>query len=1435
MMLQRSEQELSDFFENSAVGLHWVGPDGVILRANRAELAMLGYAPEEYLGRHISEFHVQQDVIEDILARLAQGETIQSFPAQLRCKNGSIRDVRISSNGLFKEDRFVHSRCFTLDVTEQNRAEAALRESEERFRTLADAAPVLIWMSGPNKEGIYFNQTWLKFTGKPADEQLGDGWLQLVHPDDRQPLYEVCLDGFRNRRPFTAEFRLLRSDGQYRWLLDTGSPRFDSGGEFVGFIGSCVDIDDRKHAEDALRESEHRFRLMADSAPALVWISGADKQCTWFNRPWLEFVGRSMDEEIGSGWTENVHPDDYDRCLEEYSGAFDARVPFSMEYRLRRYDGEYRWVLDNGVPRYGSAGEFAGYIGSCIDITGHKEIEEALKAKEAELQLVAETTPLILSRCSRDLRYLFVNRAAAALFKRTPDEIVGRPIVEIMGEKAFDVIKPYLDRVLAGESVEFEAEVPYQVIGPRWVRANYTPDRDMQGNVVGWIASIVDITKRKKAEEALRESENRFRTLADAVPALVWAARADGAIYYLNPRWESYTGQTIEDALGVGWSEALHPDERETLLAQWRRCTATGEVYEGECRYRRHDGVYRRHFFRALPSYGPNGKPLSWYGMSLDIEDRKRVEEALRESEQRYRAIVEGQVEMVCRFRPDGEILFVNGAYARRRGTTPDALVGESLWDFVSAEDRDFVRSELDRLRPDSPETRIENRFETAEGVSWTLWTNRGLEFDASGRAVEVQASGIDITDRKQAEEALRRHSVETQTLLETLPIGVLFAHDPECRRITGNPAAYKMTRTLFDGNVSKSAPSGEQPTHFRICRQGVEIPVEQLPVQRAARGEMVHDEEFELVFDDNSVVNFLMSCAALKDESGDTRGVVASMLDVTDRKRMERSLKFLADASKTLSSLVDFKSTLQQVAHLAVPHFADWCAVDILDGDELQRVSVAHVDPAKVRLAEELHRRYPTDLNPEAPRGAMRVLRTGQSEMASEISDSMLVEAARDPEVLRIMRELGLKSYICVPLSAKGKTQGVITFVSAESGRRYGPDDLALAEELALRAAIAIENARLYQEVRDADRRKDEFLAMLAHELRNPLAPIQSGLDILGMEKDQDSDTIGLMREQVQHLVRLVDDLLDVARIVRGRIELKREIVDLSTIVSRSVEAVRSSTESLEQKLMVTMPDETIWLNADPVRLVQVLENLLNNAAKYTDSRGRIELIVERQGGQAVIQVCDTGIGMEPELLPKVFQLFTQSPRSLDRSQGGLGIGLTLVRRLVEMHGGTITAYSAGAGQGSTFTVRLPVASSPGARSEHPTERPMIGQGRRILVVDDNVGAAKMLATLLTRLGDHVAETVHDGPSALEKTIDWRPDIVFLDIGLPGMDGYEAATLIRQRRELDGVLLVALTGYGQYEDRLRSKEAGFDMHLVKPVQIAELEKALSEYRTPAS
>jgi PAS domain S-box-containing protein len=583
-----------------------------------------------------------------------------------------------------------------------------------------------------------------------------------------------------------------------------------------------------------------------------------------------------------------------------------------------------------------------------------------------------------------------------------------------------------------------------------------------------------------------------------------------------------------------------------------------------------------------------------------------------------------------------------------------------------------------------------------------------------------------------------------------------------------------------------------------------------------------------------------------MRDQDGRIVKWFGTSTDIEDQKRAQEALRFIVEASGILSESLDYESTLASVARLAVPQLADWCAVDMLEqGRSFRRLAVAHTDPAKVELAMELERRYPTDMS--ASYGLPSVLRTGKPELVAEIPEWMLLSAARDEAHLRIARELGLRSYMIVPLIARGRTLGAITFVTAESGRQYTETDLSFAEDLAQRAALAVDNARLYREAQEANRTKDEFLATVSHELRTPLTAVLGWARILragGIDDATSLRALETIERNAKSQAQLVEDLLDVSRIITGKLRLDMKPVELKSVIDLAIEAIRPAAEAKGIHLQVVLDPMAGPISGDPDRLQQVVWNLLSNAVKFTPRDGRAQIRLERVDSHVEITVSDTGLGIRQEFLPFVFERFRQADGTSTRAYGGLGLGLAIVRHLVELHGGQVRAASAGENQGASFTVELPLMAAPteddahegrGAQSaaevaeqqEQTYVKPDIPQvldGLQVLVVDDDPDARELISTILEQRGARVT-TVPSATEALDSMARLRPDVIISDIEMPYEDGY---TLIKKIRQLDPryggrTPAAALTAYARTEDRMRALLAGFQIHLPKPVEPAEL------------
>jgi PAS domain S-box-containing protein len=451
-------------------------------------------------------------------------------------------------------------------------------------------------------------------------------------------------------------------------------------------------------------------------------------------------------------------------------------------------------------------------------------------------------------------------------------------------------------------------------------------------------------------------------------------------------------------------------------------------------------------------------------------------------------------------------------------------------------------------------------------------------------------------------------------------------------------------------------------------------------------------------------------------------------------------------------------------------------------------------------------------------------VARDGERIIAEHISCHEDVRTA-------LVKSLGVEAYCCHPMLSQGKLIGTLSF-GAKSRPTFTLDEIEVMQAVSHLVAMAMARLKMEQALRDSARRKDEFLATLAHELRNPLAPIRTGLHLLRQFDRQDPNAPRvqeMMARQVDHIVRLVDDLMEVSRIRSGKIELKMERVDVPTIIHQAIEASRPFLDASGIALSVRVPTRPLHIEADPVRLTQVICNLLNNAAKYTEAGGRVDIEAHARDDQAVVSVADTGAGIPPEMLPHIFELFAQVDRTRDRAQGGLGIGLALVRTLVTMHGGEATAESAGPGRGSRFVLRLPL--SQGAACAVPQEFGSQGKlaspPERVLVIDDNEDAAISMAMLLRAMGAEV-RAAYDGARGIETFESFLPGLVFLDLGMPGIDGFETARRLRAIPAGRSATIVALTGWGGEETRRQTREAGFDLHMTKPASLEDVAKAFA-------
>jgi signal transduction histidine kinase/ActR/RegA family two-component response regulator len=677
----------------------------------------------------------------------------------------------------------------------------------------------------------------------------------------------------------------------------------------------------------------------------------------------------------------------------------------------------------------------------------------------------------------------------------------------------------------------------------------------------------------------------------------------------------------------------------------------------------------------------------------------------------------------------------------------------------------------------------------------------------------------------------LQQRPEEIEAILDVLPVGIAIANDPLCKSTRVNRALSQLLGLEKTPHTSlRDLPFGSLPV--TATKDGVQLTTAERPMYQAAtQGSEVSGVLVDIVGGDGVRLTLMEYAAPLFLPDGTVSGAIGIFVDITERHRVEQEQRFLARASSILSSSLDYETTLKALARLAVPTFGDYCVVDVLREDgTFARVDLVVDDPTRVEIGEKL-RNYPPSLRVEGP--AVRAIRTGEPFVDNASSPEKAHRSAQDPEHLALLQQWSVRSFMMVPLRSRGRSIGLFS-AGSFSGRRYEERDLALGREVAARAALALDNAILYRSAQEANRLKEDFLATLSHELRTPLNALLGWMHILKMPL-VDESTKKRALESIERNARaqsvLINDLLDVSRIVSGKLRIDQVPVDISSVVLGAIDAVRPAVRARDIDLDVSLGSVSgaVWGDAD--RLQQVMWNLLSNAVKFTSPSGRIEVAVEELPDAVEISVSDDGVGIDSAFLPHVFERFRQADSGTTRKQSGLGLGLAIVRHLVDLHGGTVAVASDGPGKGATFVVTLPTRAAPVRSTPYPAPmaRAPALTGIRILAVDDDPDARELILLTVRAAGGDVM-AVGSAASALDAVATFQPHILVADLAMPGTDGFtlmrELACRLPEERRPPAI---AMSAYVSPADIERSREAGFARHLGKPADYQRLASTIAE------
>ncbi|MBA3886731.1 MAG: PAS domain S-box protein [Acidobacteria bacterium] len=1259
----------------------------------------------------------------------------------------------------------------------------------------------------------------------------------------------------------------VRKDGSRFWAGGMMTPLWDDDHKLRGFAKIMRDRTEWKLREVAAEEQDRLAAFSKDVGLALIQtdtLPGMLRRCA-------EAMVRHLNGAFARIWTlnaaENVLELRASAGLYTHLDGSHSRVPVG-KYKIGLIAQERQPHLTNAVvgdPRVGDQPwaeregmvAFAGYplvvdgrsVGVMAMFARHPLTEATLgamaavanaiavgierKAAEEEGRRQREWLSVTLASIGDAViatdtggRVTFLNPVAQALTGWALADAQGQPlevVFPIVNEQSRQPVENPVAKVLQAGKVVGLANHTI-LIGKdgteRPIDDSAAPIRDEQGGLRGVVLVFRDISDQKRAEAEVRRAGEQARTILESITDAFCALDRDWQFVYVNRQAEVLLGRSRDDLLGRDlWQE--YPATVGTEVDRnYRRAVSENVAVTFEFYFPPHDRWYEVNAY-------PSGDGLSVY--FRDIGKRKGAEAALRVSEARKSAILETALDCIITMDHEGKVVEFNPAAEKTFGYSRAEVIGQELGSLIvplrmrKAHQKGMAhyletgegpvlgkRLELPALRADGTEFPVELAITLIPTDGPPLFTAYLRDISERKRAEEALLDAHrQLEDRVAARTAeLVRANEFLKALLENVQTGVVACDAAGVLTLFNG-----VTRALH-GLPEEPIPPDQWAARYRLYRPDGQTPMatDEVPLYRALQGERVQDAEMVIAPADTPPRTVLTSGQAFFDAQGEKLGAVVSMQDITARKQAEAALR---QAHDELEGRVEERTEELGRANAALKESEE--KLRLLADTIPQLAWMARTD-GDIFWYNRRWYEY-TGTTPEQMEG-------------------WGWQSVHDPEVLPKVLERWKASIatgepfdMVFPL--KGADEEFRPFLTRVNPLR--DEEGRILYWFGTNTDIS-DIKRMEEALRDADRRKDEFLATLAHELRNPLAPVRNALQILKMPR-VDAGTVersrDMMERQVHHLVRLVDDLLDVSRVMRGKIELRRERVELATVVARAVETMQPLIDAQGHQLSVRLPSESLPIDADPVRLAQVVGNLLTNAAKYTEAGGRIWLTAERSGDVAVLRVRDTGIGIDPAMLPRIFELFVQVDHASTKAQGGLGIGLTLVKNLVETHNGTVEARSEGLGLGSEFVVRLPTSAQvvdpdQGGEPGQQVSQSPAASGHRLLVVDDNQDGADSLATLL-KLQGHEVRVAYSGMAALETTKTYTPDVVFMDIGMPGMDGYEVARRLRQTPGLERVVLAALTGWGQQEDRRRTADAGFDHHLVKPPEPKAVENILAD------
>jgi len=1545
--------------ESREIGIwEWNSTDNHLIWDNRM-FSLYGVAPEDFSGRY--EEWVQRLHPDDV-ERITQQES-QKLHEQgtVRTEFRIIRpdnQVRhIYSNVISQRNEqgdLVKMIGLNIDITDRKTAKLALEESERRYASLAAAAPVVIYRLDKPLHISYINERWSEMTGRPIEEALGYGWMDVLHPDDREQFVAhwskvYSLEGLPDQFfMHGSEGRHLRPDGTVNWFYSRLARELDDNGNVVGYIGTLTDITERKEAELALQDAQARFRRMTENVPGMIfrYIRYADghDELTYVSSQVRELFEVEPEIALQNTLWNRIHPDDVPIMSNETQVAAETLQTSTIPYRLILPKKGIRWVQNMSSVERLDNGDVV-WDGIVIDITDRKQAEEQLKALSTRLKLALESAKIGIWEWNFSDNRLFWDDRMFEIYGISPEMFEGTH------QESEKYVHPDdLEQAQMWKEDENPVFKEFRIIQPngsiRYIASTVLTQYDDRGQPIRAVGTNIDITPRKATELALEESERRYASLATAAPVAIFRMDKPMNCTYVNDSWGEMTRRPLEAAMGRGWMDTLHPDDLEKTIAAWTEIYPNlppgSPVFAGtEGRCLRPDGTICWYYVQIAQECDYDGNVVGYVGTLTDITERKEAELALKDAQARFRRMTENVPGMIFRYvlHPNGsdKLTYVSSQVREIFELEPETILKSTtqFWARIHPDDRPWLQDSIQRSAETLQPFQVENRLILPEkGLRWVQIISRPEPLENGDTLWDGVM--IDISDRKQAETALAESEAKFRGLVEGVS-DVIWSSEIDGTLTYLSP----QFQTMFGLNPLDWIGK----TFFNLVHPDDREKLQELACHLQGKSQKVMKQEFRHLCQDGSYLWVMVNAVPIFDANGREIKHQGIIRDISDRKAAEKSLKltqFAVDKTGLGIFWIREDALIMEVNEAAYSDLG-------YSYEELKGSHVWDINPELTPQEWSIHWeevRHNSLLRFEVKHQhkdghifpveivSNYIEYDGQGFLyaqVQDISDRKQAELALEQEVLRRSTIFNTSSDAIYILDIEGNLlEANASFLqylgyTQEEARHLNVSDwdaklplkqiqenfqqhflepskirtvetlhrhkngtvfpveisicsmtwdgkvsfICIARDISERKQAEAQLQRTNEELVRATRLKDEFLANMSHELRTPLNTI------LGLSEALQDTVFGpLTEKQIKylktieksgtHLLELINDILDVSKIESGQLELDLRATNIRSLCESSMAFVKQQALKKNISLKTNLPPDSLSPLIDERRMIQSLVNLLNNAVKFTPEGGCVTLEVSChqqdknwktldsqepseevenpnklvwQSGALMarnyikISVTDTGIGIDPEHITKLFRPFSQIDSALNRKYNGTGLGLVLVKQMTEMHGGTIS-LSSEVGVGSCFSINLPYDSvSPPVEADsssdniHPQSLPISVQAEDshlILLAEDNEDTITLMVSYLDYCGYRLI-LAKNGLEAIALAQTHRPDLILMDIQMPELDGLESIQRIRQDSHIKHIPIVALTALAMGSDRERCLEAGANLYLSKPVNFKQL------------